>query len=54
MPDVWTANPPKLRNIMLEAGAVCGKPPRVFKSRDPSGHVKWTAKGGFAMSTSIM
>ena len=38
MPDVWTNNPEKLRDIMIESGAVCGAEPRVLKPRD----AEWT------------
>ena len=35
MPDVWTTNPPKLRNTLQEAGIICGVESRVLKPRDP-------------------
>ena len=38
MPDVWTANPEKLRDALKELGAVCGEPARVLKERSP----EWT------------
>jgi len=45
MPDVWTTNPPKLRNTMVEAGAVCGKESRVLKPRDPYWTCQVDSKG---------
>lgn len=40
MPDVWTTNPPKLRNMLQEAGVSCGHPSRVLHPRDP----EWTCR----------
>jgi len=38
MPDVWSANPAKLKGIFIELGAKCGVEARVLKPRDP----QWT------------
>ena len=38
MPDIWTNNADKFRNVLKELGAVCGGEPRVLKPRDP----EWT------------
>ncbi len=40
MPDVWTANPPKLKRALTEAGAICPAEPRVLKNRDR----EWTCQ----------
>jgi hypothetical protein len=38
MPDVWTTNPSRLREYLLESGSTCGIPGRVLQERDP----EWT------------
>jgi hypothetical protein len=38
MPDVWTAHPEIVRDLLREAGFTCGVEPRILKGRDP----EWT------------
>jgi hypothetical protein len=43
MPDVWSNNPAKLRNMLTHGGFDCGKEPRILKPRDPywTCHINW-------------
>lgn len=43
MPDLWTTNPEKLRDVLQRLGAKCGAEPRVLKPRDP----EWTCHADF-------
>lgn len=45
MPDVWTTNPEKLRNYLLETGSTCSVPGRVLQGRDPEWTCIYDSKG---------
>lgn len=38
MPDIWTKHPDIVRDLLKEAGFICGVEPRFLKGRDPA----WT------------
>ena len=45
MPDVWTTNPSKLKNYLVESGSTCGVPGRVLAGRDPEWTCTYDSKG---------
>lgn len=45
MPDVWTSNPEKLKNYLIESGSTCGVEPRVLEGRDPEWTCTYDSKG---------